>query len=95
MKVLSFMFKQKKENTNISIHLKRRISCWFKLNLSISISAVIFLKRHKKTAVIGIIFNLEKLKRHSRCVDLEESFNKYLYIYCFFKKDIAQIKFSL
>ena len=57
-----------------------------------------FLKKaisHKKTTVIGIIFNLEKLKRHNRCVDLEESFNKYLYIYYFFKKDISQIKFSL
>ena len=92
------MFKQKKENTNISIHLKKGISCLFKLNLSVSISAVIVLKKailHKKTLVIGIIFNLEKLKRHSRCVDLEESFNKYLYIYWFFKKDISQIKFSL
>ena len=49
----------------------------------------------KKTTVIGIIFNLEKLKRHSSCVDLEQSFNKYSYIYCFFKKDISQIKFSL
>ena len=38
------MSKQKKENTNISIHLKKDISCWFKLNLLISISAVIFLK---------------------------------------------------
>ena len=34
----------------------------------------------------AIIFNLEKLKRHIRCVDLEESFNKYLYRDCFFKK---------
>ena len=40
-----------------------------------------------------MIFNLEKLKRHIRCVDLEESFNKYLYRYCFFKKkDISQMK---
>ena len=30
------------------------------------------------------MFNLEKLKRHIRCADLEESFNKYLYRYCFF-----------
>ena len=39
------MSKQKKENTYISIHLKKDISCWFKLNSSISISEVIFLKR--------------------------------------------------
>ena len=45
MKVISFMSKQKKENTNISIHLKKDISYWFKLNRLISISAVIFLKR--------------------------------------------------
>ena len=88
------MSKQKKENTNISIHLEKGISCWFKLNLLISISAVIFLKKlfhTKKTTVIGIIFNLEKLKRYSTCVDLEEPFNRYLYIYCFFlKKDIRK-----
>ena len=39
------MSKQKKENTNKSIHLKKEISFLFKLNLSVSNSAVIFLKR--------------------------------------------------
>ena len=113
------MSKQKKENTNISIRLKKGISCLFKLNLSwrrpisyrnqfidllcksmdwflydiglrherVKSFSKYFcsycLKKaisHKKTTVIGIIFNLEKLKRRSRCVDLEESFNKYLHI---------------
>ena len=91
MKVVSFMYKQRKGNTNISIHVTKGIS-----GMLVEIKSFnkyfcsYFFKGYftQKTTVIRTILNLEKLKRHIWCVDLEKYFNKYLYRYYFFlKKD--------